>query len=186
MGDGGPPGAVLRKLVAEAVGVDGAALLDAVDLVERGDDPGPAARLPALVDSGDAVVGVVPRADTGLARRLLGSGDGGDAGGDDGGDDDRGDGGDGGTVRLVFTGRAANRFTGPSGAVLRSVLAEHGVEAYRHDGDSPIGVLLVDDRAVVGLFDESGLAALLWADAPTVREWAAATCRRYLSAAEPA
>ncbi|EMA64623.1 hypothetical protein C469_00165 [Halorubrum lipolyticum DSM 21995] len=166
---------MLRKLVAEAVGVEGGdALLDDAGLAERGGDPDPASRLPALVGAGDTVVGVVPRADPGLARRLLEG-----VGGDD-------DSGGGETVRLVFTGRAADRLTGPSGAVIRSVLAERGVEASRHDGDSPIGVLLVDDRAVVGLFDERGLAALLWSDAPAVREWAAATCRRYLAAAEPA
>ncbi|PAU83414.1 hypothetical protein CK500_10330 [Halorubrum salipaludis] len=200
MADGDAPGAALRKLVAEAVGVErigveevGVEEFDAetsdaetsdseaiaAGLAERGEDPGPAARLPELVASGDSVVGVVPRADTALARRVLGNGDG----------DGEGRGvarEEGRTVRLVFTGRAADRLAGPSGAVIRSVLAEHGVDAHRHDGDSPIGVLLVGDRAVVGLFDDRGLAALLWSDAPAVREWAAATCRRYLAAAEPA
>ncbi|WP_080509897.1 hypothetical protein [Halorubrum saccharovorum] len=180
MSDGDTPGSVLRELVAEAVDGDGGALLDGdSDLAERGDDPGPAARIPALVGAGNSVVGVVPHADTALARRLLGSDDGGD--GDSKGVDAEG----GRTIRLVFTGRAANRLTGPSGAVIRSILADHGVEAYRHSGDSRIGVLLVGDRAGVGLFDERGLAALLWSDAPAVREWAADTCRRYLSAAEP-
>lgn len=181
MGDDGSPGAVLRELVAEAVGVEGSeAGAIAVDLAERGDDPGPAARLRALVAAVDSVVGVVPRADTALARRLLGSGD------DDGLDAEIGrDAERGRSVRLVFTGRAANRLTGPSGTVIRSVLAERGIDAYRHAGDSPVGVLLVGDRAVVGLFDERGLAALLWSEAPAVRKWAAATCRRYLSAADP-
>ena len=179
MADAGSPGAVLRELVAEAVGVDGAALLEDAALTERGDDPEPAARFPEVVAVGGTVVGVVPRAPPALARRLLGTGDAsleavGDAGRD------------GETVRLVFTGRAADRLAGPSGAVLRPVLADRGVEAYRHDGGSPVGVLLVDDRAVVGLFDERGLAALLWSDAPAVREWAAATCGRYLAAADPA
>ncbi|WP_200530781.1 hypothetical protein [Halorubrum sp. LN27] len=190
MADGDAPGAALRKLVAEAVGAEGDTVQTAgaetgdteaiaAGLAERGEDPGPAARLPELVASGDSVVGVVPRADTALARRVLGNGDG----------DGEGRGvarEEGRTVRLVFTGRAADRLAGPSGAVIRSVLAEHGVDAHRHDGDSPIGVLLVGDRAVVGLFDDRGLAALLWSDAPAVREWAAATCRRYLAAAEPA
>ncbi|WP_123621568.1 hypothetical protein [Halorubrum sp. CSM-61] len=181
MADGDAPGAVLRNLVAEAVDADGDAPLDGdFDLVERGDEPGPAARLAALVGSERAVVGVVPRADRALARRLPGNGD-------EGGDGDRAvDGGGDRAIRLVFTGRAADRLTGPAGTAVRSVLAERGIDAYRHDGDSPLGVLLVGDRAVVGLFDEDGLAALLWSDAPAVREWAAATCRRYLSAAEPA
>jgi hypothetical protein len=42
-------------------------------------------------------------------------------------------------------------------------------------------VLLVGDRAVVGLFDERGLAAVGWSDAAPVREWAADTCRRFLA-----
>ncbi|WP_050032707.1 transcriptional regulator FilR1 domain-containing protein [Halorubrum halophilum] len=181
MSDGDTPGSVLRELVAEAVDGDGGALLDGdSDLAERGDDPGPAARIPALVGAGNSVVGVVPRADPSLARRLLGNG--GDVGSIE---DIDNEGADSRTIRLVFTGRAANRLTGPSGAVIRSILADHGVEAYRHSGDSRIGVLLVGDRAGVGLFDERGLAALLWSDAPAVREWAADTCRRYLSAAEP-
>jgi len=180
MNDGDTPGAVLRELVTEAVDAESVTLrADDVDLIERGDDPGPAARLPALVAAGDTVVGVVPRADPQLVRRLLG-----DTGDESIADIDVGE-SDSGTVRVVFTGRAAGRLTGTSGPVVRSILAEHGIDAYRHDGDSPIGVLLVDDRAVVGLFDERGLAALLWSDAPAVREWAAATCRRYLSAAEP-
>jgi hypothetical protein len=184
MADADPPGAILRGLVAEAVGVEGSDTeAIAADLVERGDEPGTAARLFGIVGSGDAVVGVVPRADPALARRLLGDSDRVDDGSIGGVGDE---GTDGRTIRLVFTGRAADRLTGPSGTVIRPVLAERGIEAYRHDGDSPIGVLLVDDRAVVGLFDERGLAALLWSDAPAVREWAAATCRRYLSAAEPA
>ena len=179
MADGDAPGATLRELVAAAAGLEAsdAGALDA-DLAERGDDPGPGARLPALVGAGDSLVGVVPRADPRLARRLLGNGDGSTEG--------IGDGSVGGTtVRLVFTGRAADRLAGASGRAVRSVIAERGIDAYRHDGDSPVGVLLVDDRAVVGLFDERGLAALLWSDAPAGREWAAETCRRYLSAADP-
>ncbi|WP_435093084.1 hypothetical protein [Halorubrum sp. N11] len=173
MTDTDTPGAVLREVVAEAVGTEESesGAIDA-DLVERGDEPGPVSRLAGLVAAGDTVVGVVPRADPALARRFI-SGR---------GETDRGD---EETVRLVFTGRAADRLAGPSGTAVRSLLADRGIEAYRHDGDSPIGVLLVDDRAVVGLFDEGGLAALLWSDAPAVREWAATTCRRYLSAAEP-
>lgn len=178
MADAESPGEVLRELVAEAVDAESAALIDAADLTERGDDPGPGVRLTKLVAGSDTVVGVVPRADPGLARRLLSTGD---ASLDAVGDAE----GDGGTVRLVFTGRAADRLTGLTGTALRSVLADHGVEAYRHDGDSPIGVVLVDDRAVIGLFDEGRLAALLTSDDAAVREWAAATCRRYLAAAEP-
>ncbi|MGQ3328079.1 transcriptional regulator FilR1 domain-containing protein [Halorubrum sp. FL23] len=168
MANADTPGAALRRLVAEAAGVDADALRDDAEIAERGDDPGPAARLPALAGAGGSIVGVVPRADPGLARQLLNDGE-----------------VTSGTLRLVLTGGAEARLTGASAPLLRSVLAERGVETYRHDGDSPVAVFLVGDRAVVGLFDERGLAALLWSDAPPVREWAAATCRRYLSAADP-
>jgi len=180
MSDADTPGAVLRELVSAAVGDDAADSL-AFEVVERGDDPGPAARLPALVTGAESVVGVLPRVDRGLARPVLGDGEGGGKEGEHLGDRD-----DGPTARLVFTGDAADRFGGPGGAVIRSVLAGHGVEAYRHDGDSPVGVVLADEVALVGLFDAAGLAALLWSDAPPVRTWAAETCRRYLAAADPA
>lgn len=165
-GDG--PGASLRALVESAVGGDLGGPETPVTVVERGGDPGPAARLSALVersDGGDSVVGVIPRIDPSLARGVAD--------------------GVSGEARLVFTGSAGDRFGGPAGAAIRSVLDAHGVEASRHGGDSPMGVLLVGERAIVGLFDERGLAAVLWSDAPPVREWAAATCRRFLAAAEP-
>jgi hypothetical protein len=163
------PGASLRAFVETAVGDGLASPTEAVDVVERGDDPVPTGRLAALLerpDDGDAsVVGVIPRADPSLARRVAGEFE--------------------GDARLVFTGRAGDRLGGAAGAAVRSALAARGVEPYRHEGDSPVGVLLVGERAVVGLFDERGLAAVLWSDAPPVREWAAATCRRFLAAAEP-
>ena len=85
----------------------------------------------------------------------------------------------------MFTGPAADRLAGATGPVVRRALADRGVDAYRHGGESPVAVALGDERAVVGLIDDSGVAALLWTDDPSVREWAAATCRRYLDAAEP-
>lgn len=166
------PGPALRALVDEAVDLDVGEPGTAISVVERGDDPGPAARLAALlgeggsVDGTGSVVGVVPRADPSLARRVAGGLE--------------------GETRLVFTGSAGDRLDGPAGAAVRSALDAQGIEPYRHEGDSPVGVLLVGDRAVVGLFDERGLAAVCWSDAPPVREWAAATCRRFLAAAEPA
>ncbi|WP_435075234.1 hypothetical protein [Halorubrum sp. HHNYT27] len=170
MSDDGP-GASLRAFVLAAVGDDLASPADEVTVVERGDDPDPAARVAALLertgesDGGDAVVGVIPRADPSLARRVTRDLD--------------------AETRLVFTGSAAQRLGGPAGAPIRSALAARGVKSYRHEGETPVAVLLVGDRAVVGLFDERGLAAVLWSDAASVREWAAATCRRYLAAAEP-
>ena len=171
MSDGGP-GAALRALVAAAVGDGRADPTDAVTVVERGDDPGPGVVLPALISrvaddaAGDAsVVGVVPRIDPSLARRVAADID--------------------AETRLVFTGSAADRLAGTEGAAVRSVLSAHGIDSYRHDGDSPVGVTLIGERAIVGSFDDSGLAAVLWSDAPPVREWAAATCRRFLAAADP-
>jgi len=162
---GDSPGESLRALVASAVDGDPSGLEERVAVAERGDDPGPATRLSGLVAGDDSVAGVVPRIDASVARSVADEVE--------------------GRVRLVFTGRAGDRFDGPAGAAVRSILSDRGVEAYRNEGDSPVGVLLVGDRAVVGLFDDAGLAALLWSDAPPVREWAAATCRRFLSAAEP-
>ena len=158
------PGSALRALVDSAVDVDIGEPGAAVAVVERGDDPDPVTRLAALVDGAGSIVGVVPRVDPSLARQVVGDIE--------------------GETRLVFTGSASDRLDGPAGAAVRSALDAHGVEAYRHAGDSPVGVLLVGDRAVVGLFDERGLAAVLWSDTPPVRKWAAATCRRFLAAAE--
>ena len=166
MSDSGP-GAALRALVAAAVGDDRADPANAVTVVERGDDPGPAARIAGFLgrdgeaDAGEAVVGVVPRIDPSLARRLARDPD--------------------AETRLVFTGSAGERLDGPAAPAIRSALAAHGVEPYRHRGDSPVAVLLVGDRAVVGLFDERGLAAAGWSDAAPVREWVAETCRRFLA-----
>ncbi|PSQ55716.1 hypothetical protein BRD22_08440 [Halobacteriales archaeon SW_8_68_21] len=183
-----PPAELLRALVANAVDADPAALDDQVEVVERaaGATEGestadPAERLAELVGAADGVVAVVPRFDADLARRLNASLSASGADADDAETaasvpDD---------VRVVFTDAASNRLAGATGPVVRRALAERGVDAYRHDGESPVAVALADDRAAVGLTDGDELVALLWTDAPAVREWAAATCRRYLDAAEP-
>mgnify|MGYP000748151059 CR=1 FL=1 len=183
------PAAALRSLVARAVDADLASLDGRTELIERanetasGDadaavDANPAKRLADIFGDAEAVVAVVPRFDARLARRLSASltadGDGSDEGTDPPRD-----------VRVVFTDAAAGRLSGPAGPVVRRLLADRGIDAYRHDGESPVAVVLADDRAVVGLVDGDGIAALLWSDAPAVREWAAATCGRYLDAAEP-
>lgn len=180
------PAVVLRSLVANAVGTDPAALDDRVEVIEleagateAEPTAGPAERLAGLVGAADSVVAVVPRFDADLARRLnasLSSAESDDAAGDESVPSD---------VRVVFTDAARDRLAGATGPVVRRALAERGVDAYRHDGESPVAVALADDRAAVGLADGGGLAALLWTDAPAVREWAAATCARYLDAAEP-
>ncbi|ELZ41366.1 transcriptional regulator FilR1 domain-containing protein [Halorubrum tebenquichense] len=183
------PAAVLRSLVAKAVGSEPAALDEQMEVVER--EPGaadgeqtadPAERLAELVGAADSVVAVVPRFDADLARRLNASLSSAES------DDGAGDASDAtvpNNVRAVFTDAASDRLGGATGPVVRRALAERGVDAYRHDGESPVAVVLADDRAAVGLVDGDGLSALLWTDAPAVREWAAATCRRYLNAAEP-
>lgn len=180
--DGDTPGSVLRTLVERDVDDDSELLDDSTEVVERGDDPEPAARLPALVAGGASIVGVVPRIEPSLTRRIVGGrgieGAGGDA--------TEGSGRVDAEFRLVFTGPASDRLTSPSGAAIRAVLANRGIETRVHEGDSPVGILLIDDRAAVGLFDDGGLAALLWSDAPAVRTWAAATCRRYFAAADRA
>lgn len=183
------PATALRSLVASAVGIDPAALGDQIEVVER--EPGaadgeqtagPAKRLAELVGAADSVVAVVPRFDADLARRLNASLSSAES------DDGAGDASDASVpndVRVVFTDAASERLGGATGPVVRRALAGRGVDAYRHDGESPVAVALVDDRAAVGLADGDGLSALLWTDAPAVREWAAAACRRYLDAAEP-
>lgn len=138
-----------------------------VTVVDRRGATGPADRLPSLLADAGSVVGVVPRIESSLADRLT-----------DEAAADR-------DARIVLTGHARERLTGPTRSVVRSALADRGVDLYAHDGDSPVGVLLVDDVAVVGLFDGPDLAAVLTTDVPAVREWAAATVRRYLDAAEP-
>ncbi|ELZ42159.1 hypothetical protein C463_11302 [Halorubrum californiense DSM 19288] len=192
--DSASPAAVLRSLVARAVDADPADLDGRVEVVERGseseggdaagsDASAPARRLAELVGEAGSVVAVVPRLDADLARRLNES----LAAGGDGADGERDADPEADVsraVRVVFTGAASDRLAGATGSVVRRALADRGVDAYRHEGESPVAVALGDDRAVVGLIDGAGVAALLWTDDPAVREWAAATCRRYLDAAE--
>ena len=136
-------------------------------VVGRDGTVGPAERLPSLLADAGSIVGVVPRLDASLVERLTAA-----------------------TAaemeaRIVLTGRAGTRLTGPARPAIRSSMADRGADLCVHDGDSPIGILLVDDRAVVGLFDGRGLAAVLATDDPAVRGWAAETYRRYADAAEP-
>ncbi len=173
------PATVLRTLVARAVDADPGSLADRVEVVERGGEPEiddggerdsrtPVERLAGLIAEADGVVAVVPRFDADLARRLN----------DALAAVPR-------AVRVVFTDDAADRLAGATGPIVRRALAERGVDAYRHDGESTVTVVLADERAAVGLIDGNGVAALLTTDDPAVREWAAGTCRRYLDAAEP-
>ncbi|MDB2240875.1 transcriptional regulator FilR1 domain-containing protein [Halorubrum ezzemoulense] len=187
------PAAVLRSIVARAVDCDPAGLGDRTAIVERASgsangadepegSPTSVGRLAELIGGSDSVVAVVPRFDADLAGRLNASLSAGDEAHESGAADDATAPSEG---RVVFTGSAADRLTGTTGAVVRRALADRGVDAYRHEGESPIAVVLADDRAAVGLIDGAGVAALLWTRDAAVREWAAATCRRYLDAAEP-
>ena len=160
--------AVLVRIVESAAEVDlrgGDSDERSLTLVGRADETGPVERLPSLLTDAGSVVGVVPRIESSLADRLTAA----DAPAD---------------ARIVLTGRAGERLTGPARPAIRSALVGRGVDLYTHRGDSPVGVLLVDDRAVVGLFDGPTLAAVLTTDHPSVREWAAATFRRYREAAD--
>ena len=193
--DSASPAAALRSLVARAIDADLASLGDRIEVVERGsgsagddaaggDSATPAGRLADLVGEADSVVAVVPRFDADLAGRLNAAlAAEGDAA--DGRIDPESGASAPREARVVFTGSAADRLAGATGPVVRRALADRGVDAYRHEGESPVAVVLADDRASVGLIDGDGVAALLWTDDPAVREWAAATCRRYLDAAEP-
>ena len=161
------PTTVLVRIVESAADVALDPGSNTTAVVGRDGDAGPGEHLPPLLADADSIVGVVPRIERVLSDRLT------NLGGDDS------------DIRIVLTGRAKERLTGPVRSVVRSKLADRGIDLYTHDGDSPVGVLLVDDRAAVGLFDDRGLAAILLTDDPAVREWAAGTARRYLAAAEP-
>lgn len=163
--DLGQATAMLVGLVEEATGRPIDAWDGSTTLFGRDTPPTPDDRVPDVLANAASIVGVVPRLDRSLLYALR------DREADI-------------TAVVVVTGRARKRLTGPTRLAARSVLEERDVTLYAHEGDSPVGVLLVDDRVLVGLFDEDGLAAALVTDAPGVREWAVATCRRYRAAAE--
>ncbi|WP_418280760.1 hypothetical protein [Halorubrum sp. DTA98] len=149
---------------------------DTVAVVGRGDAPSPIDRLVDRVADADSIVGVVPRLDASLVERLRRRDTSTDSAGNEGVE-----------ARIVVTGAAREAVTGPAGPMVRAALESGGgIELFACEGDSPVGLLLVDDRAIVGLFDDAGLAAVLIADAPAVRvrEWVAAACRRSLATAE--
>ena len=163
----------LASLVARATGEHVAP----DDVVDRGGSPSPSEHVGERLGTADSVVGVVPRIDPSLVERLNRERTGESDDGDDGEHRNL-------AARIVLTGRARETVTGPAGAVVRGGLSSD-VRLYEHDGDSPVGLLLADDRAVVGAFDDAGLAAVLIAEEPAVRNWVAETFQRYLSAAEP-
>ena len=174
-------GVVLRSLVASAIGTSEEALAErvtqtvdatrtGVETTEQthsrgqGGDCTPIEALTQLLEGSGSVVGVVPQLDTDLAGAIGAA------------IDRRAE------HRLIFTDRAADRITNVSGRIVRSRLDEYGVDAFVHHGSSPIGIVLVEDRAAVGLFEGDKLVALLWTADPEVRRWATDTCRRYRAA----
>ncbi|WP_128225883.1 transcriptional regulator FilR1 domain-containing protein [Halobacteriaceae archaeon SHR40] len=163
--DVGEAAAVLARIVANATDTDLGSLGGETTLFGRETPPMPTDRVPDILAGADALVGVVPRLDQSLLGALRDR------------ETDL-------TARIVVTGQAREQLTGPTRLAARSILEERDVDLYAHEGDSPVGVLLVDERALVGLFDDRGLAAAMVTDAPAVREWAVETCERYRDASE--
>lgn len=163
--DPGPAAATLVGLVEEATESELGDWNGETTLFGRETPPIPAEHVPDLLADAGSIVAVVPRLDQSLLDALRTR------------DTDV-------TAVVVVTGQARKRLTGATRLAARSLLEERDVTLYAHDGDSPVGVLLVDDRVLVGLFDEEGLAAALVTDASEVREWAVETCKRYQDASE--
>ncbi len=138
--------------------------LDATTTI-TGPEPTPAEQLRSLVTDADAAVGVLPA----LPASLLDS-----AGGIDG-------------VRasVVLTGAARERLDGPALSLVQSRLSDTSVTLYSHDGDSPAGLVLLDETAVCVAFDATGEpTALVVSRAPELRAWVGETCSRYRGEAD--
>ncbi len=182
-------GVTLRAIIENATGRPVSRADAGTTLVDRGNDtPAPSELLASTIADATSVVGVIPRIETSLLDRLA--------------DEDGRNARDEAAIevaaevttesgrtsldaRVVLVGRARDRIGGSAGFAIRSLLDDVPVEVFVAPGDSPIGVLLADDRAIIGHFDEAGLAALLVSDDDEIRAWAAETIRRYLSVAEP-
>jgi predicted transcriptional regulator len=163
--DVGQAAATLARIVENATDTSLGSLGGETTLFGRETPPVPTDHVPDILADADALVGVVPRLDQSLLGALRTR------------ETDL-------TAQVVLTGQARERLTGSTRLAARSILEERDVALYAHDGDSPVGVLLVDDRALVGLFSGGELAAALVTDAPAVRRWAVETCERYRDASE--
>ncbi|MCL9812439.1 hypothetical protein [Natranaeroarchaeum aerophilus] len=138
--------------------------LDATTTI-TGPEPTPTEQLRSLVADADAAVGVLPALPTSLL----------DSAGEI----------DGLRASVVLTGAARKRLDGPALAVVESRLADTSVTLYGHDGDSPTGLLLLDETAVCVVFDAAGdPAALVVSRAPELRAWVGETCSRYRGEAD--
>ncbi|SNR52799.1 transcriptional regulator FilR1 domain-containing protein [Halorubrum vacuolatum] len=165
----------LVALVEHATGSPLAVGTNGVTLSARGDDIGPLSAVAATLQGTATVVGVIPRLVPSLLPTIPEEG----AALDSSPDLDAIEG------RIVLVGAARDRLDGPAGAAIRPLLADRPVDLLVAPGDSPVGILLADDRVIVGWFDAEGLAAVLVTDAEAVREWGVGSVRRYLDAADP-
>ena len=187
--DDAPAADALARLVTAATDTAFDDLADDTRLVGRspgdGDGSGPASHAAVVFEDATAVIGVVPRVDAEIARRLLAAVD------------------EGAAVRLVVTGRALDAASGMGGVGLRAAVGSRNVELFAHDRteesaasglrkgqsadsvDVPLALLFVDDRALIGLFDDEGLAAVLSTTDPGVCGWVVECFERYREASSP-
>ena len=130
-----------------------------------GPEPTPAQQLRSLVADADAAVGVLPALPASLLESVGGV--------------------DGLRASVVLTGAARQRLDGPALSLVESRLADASVTVYGHDGDSPIGLFLLDETVVCAAFDAAGdPTALVVSRAPELRAWVGETCSRYRDEAD--
>ncbi|GAB6880322.1 hypothetical protein JCM17823_25960 [Halorubrum gandharaense] len=185
--DGESPAAdALARIVTAATGTEFDELAGDTRLVgKRPDEDGasaPVSHAALVLEDASSVIGVVPRADADLARRLLTAVDAGTE------------------ARLVMTGRANEVATGVGALGLRAAVADRAVALFAHDGrsgdpstqvgreaggDAALALLLIDDRALIGLFDAAGLTAVLSTTDSSVCGWVVECFERYREASSP-
>jgi len=88
-------------------------------------------------------------------------------------------------IRIVFVEPARTRISGPRGTAIRAALKAQSIDWYASDVSAPVGLLLADEHAVVGGFDDGRLETALLSTDDVIGSWVAETCRRYLRSADP-
>jgi len=88
-------------------------------------------------------------------------------------------------IRIVFVEPARTRISGPRGTAIRAALKAQSIDWYASDVSAPVGLLLADEHAIVGGFDDGRLETALLSTDDVIRSWVAETCRRYLRSADP-
>ena len=88
-------------------------------------------------------------------------------------------------IRIVFVEPARTRISGPRGMAIRAALKAQSIDWYASDVSAPVGLLLADEHAVVGGFDDGRLETALLSTDDVIGSWVAETCRRYLRSADP-